>query len=244
MRRYRAKDGRQCLWYGDDEIEEITFSALRATGLVPSPDSPSMDIETFVDAHLGVGLEQYAELDPEVLGVTEFIAGERPRIRINQDLTNSALDEDETPLGILGRWRATLAHEASHVILHSSLFVHNENQLSLFAAEGQRELASPRLFRSLKRDVSFANLGSDWREIQANKGMAALLMPKVVFLQACNGEAERNPFTAWPLRPDHFEVRALVVRLSELFQVSRQAAAIRLETLDVLGRWNRPSFLE
>lgn len=244
MRRYRAKDGSQCLWYGDAEIEEIAFSALEAARLVPSPDSPSVDIETFVDAHLGVHFEQYAELDPEVLGVTEFVAGNRPRIRINQDLTGSALDEDETPRGILGRWRATLAHEASHVLLHSSLFVHSQDQRSLFADDEEREPASPRLFRSLKRDVSFANRGSDWREIQANKGMAALLMPKQVFLLVCDREAERSPFTARPLRPDHLEVWALVVRLSELFQVSRQAAAIRLETLDVLGRWNRPSFLE
>ncbi len=178
MRRYRAKNGSQCLWYGDDEIEEIAFSALQAAGLVPTPDSPSVDIETFVDAHLGIRFEQYAELEPEVLGVTEFIAGERPRIRINQDLTGSALDEGETLLGILRRWRATLAHEASHVLLHRSLFVENQNQGSLFAEDVESMSVPPRLFRSLKRDVSFVNRGSDWREIQANKGMAALLMPK------------------------------------------------------------------
>lgn len=243
MRRYRAKDGSQCLWYGADEIEEIAFSALQAAGLVPSPDSPAVDIESFVDAHLGVRFEPYAELDPEVLGVTEFIAGERPLIRINQDLTGSALDEDETPQGILGRWRATLAHEASHVLLHSSLFVHDQNQRCFFADSDEREPAPPCLFRSLKRDVSFANRGGDWREIQANKGMAALLMPKVIFLPVCDREAERFPFVDRPLWSDHPEARALVIRLSELFQVSRQAAAIRLETLDVLGRWNRQNFL-
>jgi hypothetical protein len=180
----------------------------------------------------------------KILGVTEFIAGEQPLIRINQDLTGSALDEDETPSGILGRWRATLAHEASHVLLHSALFVHNTNQLSLFADDEEGEPAPSRLFRSLKRDVSFANRGADWREVQANKGMAALLMPKVIFLKVCDREVERIPFTARPLLLDNPEVRALVVRLSELFQVSRQAAAIRLETLDVLGRWNRLSLLE
>jgi len=244
MRRYRAKDGSQCLWYGDAEIEEIAFSALQAASLVPSPDSPAVDVETFVDVHLGVRFEQYAELEPEVLGVTEFIAGERPRIRINQDLTGSALDEDETPLGILGRWRATLAHEASHVLLHSALFDHNLNQLSLFADDEERQPAFPRIFRSLKRDVSFANRGGDWREIQANKGMAALLMPRMIFHQVCDRELERNPFTARPRRSDHPEVRYLVVRLSELFQVSRQAASIRLETLNVLDRFNHPSLLK
>jgi len=244
MRRYRAKDGSQCLWYGDDEIEEITYSALLAANLVPALDSPAIDIETFIDAHLGVRFEQYAELEPEVLGVTEFVAGESPRIRINQDLTGSALDEDETPLGVLGRWRATLAHEASHVLLHRTLFGDDRKQLSLFKEEEPDRGAPPRLFRSLKRDVSFLNGGGDWREIQANKGMAALLMPKLIFLHVCDREVEAIPFSTRPVRPDHPEALSLVVRLSKLFQVSRQATAIRLETLDVLKRFSGPSLLE
>jgi len=243
MRRYRAKDGSECLWYGDNEIEEIAYSTLQVAGLFPSLDRPGVDIETLIDVQLGVRFEQYADLEPEVLGVTEFLAGEQPRIRINQDLTGSALDEDETPLGVLGRWRATLAHEASHVLLHRTLFDRNKNQLSLFGEEENAPAEAPRLLRSLKRDVSFANRGGDWREIQANKGMAALLMPKMVFLQVCDREVANRPFSVCPVRPDYPEVRALVIRLSELFQVSRQAASIRVETLDVLGRYNRPSLL-
>ena len=131
MRRYRAKDGSERLWYGDNEIEEIAFSTLQAAGLFPSLARPAVDIETLIDAHLGVRFEQYADLEPEVLGVIEFLAGEPPRIRINRDLTGSALDEGETPPGVLGRWRATLAHEASHVLLHRTLFDRDQNQLSL-----------------------------------------------------------------------------------------------------------------
>jgi Zn-dependent peptidase ImmA (M78 family) len=107
----------------------------------------------------------------------------------------------------------------------------------------QEPEATPRLFRSLKRDVSFGYRGGDWREIQANKGMAALLMPKAVFLRVCDQEVESQPFSCQPVRADHAEVLDLVVRLSKALQVSRQAASIRLEQLDVLGRYNEPGFL-
>jgi hypothetical protein len=293
MRRYRGKDGSECLWYDEDEIEEITFSALQAAGMVPSLDSIPVDIERFVDAHLGVRFEPYADLDPDVLGVTEFTPGHQPRIRINRDLTGSALDEDHTPMGVLGRWRATLAHEASHVLLHRSLFESSRSQLCVFGSEGQEESVAPRIFHSLKRDVGFANRSGDWREIQANKGMAALLMPKAIFLQVCDREVERSPISKPSLREYQPEVRAMLVRLSESFklpnqterqdpreawdsadrlsesfklpnqigrqdpravwdlagrlsnsfQVSRQAASIRLETLHVPRRLDRPRFL-
>ncbi|MGO9600376.1 MAG: ImmA/IrrE family metallo-endopeptidase [Isosphaeraceae bacterium] len=196
----------------------------------------------FIDKHLGVRFEQYADLDAEVLGVTEFVAGDRPRIRINQDLTGSALDEDETPLGVLGRWRATLAHEASHVLLHRRLFERDRNQLSLFGDDEPRGGAT-QVFQSLKRDVTFSGRGGDWREVQANKGMAALLMPRRLFIQVCEHEIGSKPFSSPPVQPDDPEVFALVTSLSKLFLVSRQAASIRLETLDILGRYKRPGLL-
>jgi hypothetical protein len=243
MRRYQGKDGRPCLWYGVDEIEDICASALGAAKLLPDVSQPAVDIETFVDGHLGVRFEQYAVLEPDVLGVTEFIEGQAPRIRINRDLTGSALDDDECRLGVLGRWRATLAHEAAHVLLHRVLFPAMRNQMNLFGSD-EPEKAEPRLFRSLKRDVSFRYRGGDWREIQANKGMAALLMPKTVFVRVCDQEVRRQPFSRLPVHAGYPEVLDLAVRLSEAFQVSRQAASIRVEHLDVLRRYNEPSLLE
>jgi hypothetical protein len=244
MRRYRDRSGRPCLWYGDDEIEHICASALGAAKLFPDPERTAVDIERFVESHLRVRFDHYAELEPDVLGVTEFVEGEDPWIRINRDLTGSALDDDQCPLGVLGRWRATVAHEAAHVLLHRVLFPDARGQLSLFGPDEPTESeATPRLFRSLKRDVSFGYRGGDWREIQANKGMAALLMPRAVFLRVCDREVERQPLSHLPARPDHAEVLDLVFRLSEAFQVSRQAAAIRVEQLDVLRRYNDPGLL-
>jgi len=245
MRRYRSKDGEERLWYTDREIEDIMRVELEKAELLPTPDSPSVDIEGFVEFHLQVGFDRTADLEPDVLGVTEFVLGGAPLIKINRDLTGSALDEDDSPLGILGRWRATVAHEASHVILHKVLFdVGSAQQGSfLFAEEAEPEI--PRVFRSLKRDVSFAGCNSgDWREVQANMGMAALLMPKPVFLEVCQRELERSPLLSLPnVGPDHPELRPLIGRLAEHFEVSKQAASIRLETLGVLKQLGHPRLL-
>lgn len=236
MRRYRGRDGGICLWYDDQEIEEIMAVELQRASLFPTPESAAVNIEHFVESHLKVRFEQYADLEPEVLGVTEFVPEGRPWIRINHDLTGSALDDDECPLGSVGRWRATVAHEAAHVILHSVLFAGRKGQLSFFDLESDPEPEIPRVFRSLKRDVSFSGGSTDWREVQANKGMAALLMPRTVFLAVCARESEKMTFTARAQRRDDVSVRMLASRLAELFQVSGAAAFIRLNSLGILAQ--------
>jgi hypothetical protein len=190
MKRYRGKDGSARLWYGAREIEEIMADELQRAALFPTAEAAAVDIERFVESHLRVRFEQYAELEPHVLGVTEFFPGERPWIRINRDLTGSALDDDECPLGTVGRWRATVAQEAAHVILHAALFEGRSGQLSFLDPEEVQGSEPSRVFRSLKRDVSFAGQAADWREVQANQGMSALLMPRPVFLVACAREVD------------------------------------------------------
>lgn len=244
MRRYRSKDGDERLWYGDNEIEDIARVELEKAGLLPTPDDPAVDIEGFVEFHLRVGFDRTALLEDDVLGVTEFVRGGVPEIRINRDLTGSALDEDDTPLGILGRWRATVAHEASHVLLHKVLFDEGPARQQLMAFAGESEPETPRVFRSLKRDVSFAGNGGDWREVQANKCMAALLMPRPIFLEVCRREMELKGLVSLPdAGPDHVEIRALVAHLARQFEVSKQAASIRLETLGVLAQLRQPKLL-
>jgi len=76
-------------------------------------------------------------------------------------------------------------------------------------------------------------MGSDWREVQANMGMAALLMPRPLFVAVCEKELLRlgkdRVFTDTP------EADAIAGHVAKAFQVSRQAAMIRLKTLEVLA---------
>jgi hypothetical protein len=230
MKRYRTRSGEQRLWFQPDEIEATIERELLSAGLMPTPDAPVTDVERFVEAHLGTDLDQYAELEPSVLGLTQFAAGASPAVSINRDLTGSALDEDLTAPGLLGRWRATMAHEAAHVVLHRGLFDADINQTTLFDHEPAP--SAPTLMRCLKRDVGYASAVSDWREVQANLGMASLLMPRRVFHLVVDRELESlGASPGFKLTEASVLHRRLVSRLADEFGVSRQAAAIRLRTV-------------
>lgn len=229
MRPFRDQDGDQ-FWFEEDEIETLMEAELRKAGMMCSVEAPVVDLDRFIERHLGARLDLYAEMDSSELGYTEFIERGSPRISINRTLTGSALDEDETAPGILGRHRATLAHEAAHVILHRRLFDAVAGNLSLFGEEDAR-VSRSRLQRCFKRNLSFRAV-TDRREFQANQGMAALLMPRPIFLDV----AHRAIGRFLPGRRDvpAGDERRMVEELSQLFKVSKQAAKIRLETLGLV----------
>lgn len=220
MNRYRSADGEERLWFEDDEIERIMEDELRRAKLLPTRQASAVDIEQFIEGYLKASLDQYAELDDDVLGLTEFHPSRPPAVQINKDLTGSAMDDEWCPPGIVGRWRATLAHEAAHVVLHRMLFDVDLNQMELFDVPAPTK--DPLLFRCLKRDVVHRGRISDWREVQANKGMAALLMPKTAFTRAARGLVADRSSAAIDLAARNLAVQ---------FEVSREAATIRLRTL-------------
>jgi hypothetical protein len=224
VREYRASNGETRLWFDLAEIDELAEDALRIANLLPTLDSPAVDIETFADRRCDAHLEPDAELPPKFLGQTLFRKGLPPLIQINRDLTGvfSSVGDDE-PLPV--RWRSTVAHECGHVLLHRRLYEVDASQMDMFEA---REPCGPVLLRCLKRDG-----GGDWREIQANRAMAALLMPKSLcrdFVQ----QRLREVNATLPLPADSQAGIRLTQRLSAAFQVSHQAASIRLSELSYL----------
>lgn len=232
MRRYRGPGGEERLWFESGEIEQIMESELRRAAMLPTVDAQVVDMERFVERHLRAALNQYAELDASVLGLTEFFEGKPPRISINKDLTGAAVDDEDSPLGIRGRWRATLAHEAAHVLLHRSLYEFAVGNLSLFATNSNPP-ATKQLHRCLKRDLSF-RVVPDWREVQANQGMAALLMPKSLFSKVVRKEIESS-YPGQDKIPSEDDER-VAKRIAPLFEVSKQAARIRLSTLGFVAQ--------
>ncbi len=53
MRWYRDTDGVQQLYVKDAQIDEIAESELQRAGLMPSADACRVDIDRFVERHLG-----------------------------------------------------------------------------------------------------------------------------------------------------------------------------------------------
>ena len=239
MKRYRGKDGVEKIWIEPSELEDMMTHELQKAKLMPMLDNPIVDLEKFVERHLMVRFDSYAELDPMVLGQTDFGPDGQIQILINRDLTGAALDDDESAPGTLGRWRATVAHEASHVLLHKSLFIVTK-QPSLFEADEGDDPNGLRLQRCLKRDVTFLTV-ADWREVQANMGMAALLMPKHLFIAAVREELARAGIDR--IDRGSREMTRLVAALAPRFQVSKQAASIRLDTFQLLSEKGQTSIL-
>ena len=230
MKEYRSAGGERRLWFEPDEIEEMMADELRRASMFPDDCEPVVDLEDFLEIGLKVKLDIYARLDPDVLGVTDFRRNANPLVSVNAGLTSKVEEAGVSP-GVRGRWRATLAHEASHVVLHRILFEVPFEQGELFSIHAE---SRPSLFRCLAQDVSFRGTNSDWKEIQANMGMAALLMPAEVFSDVVRlvvGARTYNSLTTYIPDANSVEHRDFVAELSRRFEVSQQAARIRLVTL-------------
>ncbi len=185
MQWYSGPEGDQRIWYEAEDIEQIATEQLRRAELMPTLKDPVTDVERLIEVHLRAELDLYADLPDGVLGLTEFPARGAPKVSIDGALTE-AQDTEGAATGVVGRWRATLAHEAAHIFLHRYLFDPEMAQLA-----GHSGFVNPNeggLMRCLHRDISpvtaewnAARRRPDWREVQANRAMAALLMPRRIF---------------------------------------------------------------
>jgi hypothetical protein len=237
MQWYYGPEGDQRIWYESDEIETIAEDELRRAGLMPSPDDPVTDLERLIEEHLKAQLDQYAQLPEGVLGITQFGA-RRPVVSISSAVTEAA-EEDPPRPGQVGRWRATLAHEATHIFLHRYLFDPGMTPLTT-RPPGGTPADGGAVMRCLHRDVNDVSTqewkhisrGRDWREVQANRGMAALLMPGRTFKDAAFEQMTKLGLSSLPSGPA--SASALAAAIADIFQVSRQAALIRLGTLQVV----------
>lgn len=236
MQWYYGPEGDQRIWYESDEIEAIAEDELRRAGLMPSPDDPVTDLERLIEGHLKAQLDQYAQLPEGVLGVTQFDVRRSPLVSISSALTEAA-EEDPPRPGQVGRWRATLAHEASHIFLHRYLF--DPDMAPLTNRPPDPTVAGTAVMRCLHRDVNDVSTQDwgrisrrrDWREVQANRGMAALLMPARTFKDVAFDQITKlglNSLSSGPASAD-----TLAAAIADVFQVSKQAALIRLGTLHV-----------
>jgi Zn-dependent peptidase ImmA (M78 family) len=168
-------------------------------------------------AQLDLHSELIAErADEEIHGVTWFYPGAKPKVQINRQLRREFRRAN--------RYRTTLAHEYGHLLLHAWLYEHF-----------RRELKHNEPLRCYSHTVqgSIERL-SDWMEWQAGYVCGALLMPqrRVELLAGAFG---RERGVSLPLNAESIDAQALAKRLSDLFDVSREAARVRLLKLGQLA---------
>lgn len=214
----------------------------------PSP----LNIEGFAEFYVGLQMD-YQDLthNRSILGMMVFndcqvpvydaIRQEAKYISVTEGtalIDNSLLDEDQRRRG-----RFTVGHESSHWIFHRKKYRRkNENQLSLFG--GIEDKTKPVLICKTVNVEGIAqksNFSTDenWIEWQADYMSSALLMPKVTFTVAVQqmfkqvgiheGLYERgldSDLDIW--------VGEMPRYLADIFDVSIQAAAIRLKALNLI----------
>lgn len=147
----------------------------------------------------------------EVFGYTEFECGKKPRVIIARELWERRYRNN--------RLRMTLGHEYGHVLLHTWFY------------DQYGPAAGPQ--RCHWQDLLPTERVVDWAEWQAGYAGGALLMPESFLRRATMaffGERKEKP----PARKGSADALALTERIALTFDVSAEAATVRLSQRGLL----------
>lgn len=215
----------------DRECEQIVTAFLTARhGAVRFPittDELSVLIEMEgADLDSCVDLSLYGD---NVEGVTAFYVDREPDVMISDRLANDPRREN--------RLRTTLAHEFGHVRFHRHLWAEKLATGDLFAVQKDDDNTA-----ICKRDTILNAPQSDWMEWQAGYISGAILMPVSAVRQLADEYCTpRGIYSAVDLQSDHGQI--LVHSVKDEFQVSEEAARVRLRALNLLSATTRQSAL-
>lgn len=208
----------------DHECEQIVSTFLmKRYGAVKYPVSTD-DLTSLIEKETE-DLDHYADLSQYgagVEGVTLFQRSAKPKVKIAAFLSEGNREN---------RLRTTLTHEYGHVHFHSFLFDQTLSSMDLFAGDTGSKTQSD-LIQVCKRDTILNSNAVDWMEWQAGHVCGAILMPanalraliKAKFLSVASGEQSIDTTTT----------NAMVEEIQGAFQVSAEAARVRLERLSIL----------
>lgn len=191
---------------------------LRKTGLYPSAPEP-IRIDRFVEKRFGV-THTYRKLPDGVLGFTLFGPNGVKEIVVAEDLEGASGSANDR------RVRSTLAHESGHGLMHAYLFALGTKPASLFGETDE----SPQI---LCRDISGdrpRKYDGRWWELQANKAIGSLLMPRTLVEQVTTPLAAHVGLLRQATVPDSNR-EAAAQKLASVFNVNPVVARIRLENI-------------
>ena len=206
----------------DYECEQIVSAFLRERYGTAQYPIATNDLTILIECSVS-DLDMYADLTAEgadVQGVTDFFPRKKPEVRIARDLSEQDRREN--------RLRTTLTHELGHVKFHNFLWDGAIRQLSLSPQSGSGY--SPKCKRA---DIIGAG-PTDWMEWQAGYCCGAFLMP-ISRMKKITGEFARVANCYPPLDSSSVDATHLIGRIADAFQVSTEAAAVRLTKLGYIA---------
>jgi Zn-dependent peptidase ImmA (M78 family) len=176
---------------------------------------PTDEIVRMIEAEAD-DLDMYANLPEGQDGFTEFFVDRKPRVQISRRLSDPRYEN---------RLRTTLGHEYGHVWFHAPLWRES-------GRDSDRRPAA-RSWRC-ERDTIVTASENDWMEWQAAYISGALLMPRTNVIVLTNQVAKSYGGAA-PVVLDATAGRDLIQQVRKRFQVSEQAAQVRLSRLGLLS---------
>lgn len=205
----------------DSACEKIISDFLRGLyGKVAFPVSTD-DLTKLIERDTD-DFDAYADLTglgENVEGVTEFRRGGKPRVKIEQNLSEDDKREN--------RLRTTLTHEYGHVHFHAYLWEAEQRTEDMFAKQKNADKII------CKRDTILNAPQVDWMEWQAGYVCGAILMPVSHVRRIAKSYQEQLGFNG-TARQNSSEGDALIAAIMEAFQVSEEAARVRLFKLNLL----------
>lgn len=168
-------------------------------------------------------LDLYADLSAygkDVEGMTQFQPGRKPKVMISEAL---AADQNRQ-----NRLRTTLAHEYGHVRFHAYLWEMEPQTPDLLKRNPRANV------QVCFRDKILDAAQTDWMEWQAGYICGALLMPISRVRALAGTYCESNGLFGIVGQSDSHG-RALIDATRKAFDVSADAARIRLIKLGILG---------
>ena len=156
-------------------------------------------------------LSDLSDEGDEVHGVTEFFPGNKPKVSIARELSHQFWREH--------RLRSTLPHEYGHVHWHAWLY-------DRYCDQSERH-------KCLRGEILPGNGDVDWMEWQAGYISGAILMPRSRVALCIDAFSAKREVKA-PFDTESVDGRVLIQFTSQLFNVSTEAAEVRLRQLNHL----------
>jgi Zn-dependent peptidase ImmA (M78 family) len=208
----------------DGECETLITSFLRQRhGAVIFPVATN-DLVVLLEQEAN-DVDIYADLSaegPDVEGMTYFRPSGKPDVRIARHLAEAHW--------AVHRFRTTATHELGHVKLHNFLWLTEARQALLFPEDQPAPAdVSPRC----RRDSIQPLARTDWMEWQAGYACGAFLMPITALKQLVFQLRTKNRWSGTPTA-DSDAARQLITHVAQRFDVSADAARVRLTQLDLI----------
>ncbi|MDX9859290.1 MAG: ImmA/IrrE family metallo-endopeptidase [Rhodospirillales bacterium] len=214
----------------DSECEKIVGGFLRARHGAGCPRITTDELSILIEKS-GASLDSSVDLAPfgdDVEGMTAFFPNRSPEVSISDTLANDSRREN--------RLRTTLAHEYGHVHFHGYLWAEKFATSRLFDRLSRENKAI------CKRDTILNAREYDWMEWQAGYASGAILMPVTAIRRLVSDYcAPLGLHSAVVAGSEHG--RKIIGAVTETFQVSEDAARVRLIKLNLLTGSDRQGAL-